>query len=81
MNMALGYYPFKKKDKGEKPIQGLTAHVFRHNYCTMLCYQIPKISTKKIAQLMGDTEKVVLDVYSHIVEEEEQITEALNSAF
>jgi hypothetical protein len=47
----------------------------------MLCYQIPKISTKKIAQLMGDTEKVVLDVYSHIVEEEEQITEALNSAF
>jgi integrase len=81
MNMALGYNPFKKKDKGEKPIQGLTAHVFRHNYCTMLCYQIPKISTKKIAQLMGDTEKVVLDVYSHIVEEEEQITEALNSAF
>jgi transcriptional regulator with XRE-family HTH domain len=38
-------------------------------------------NTRKIAQLMGDTEKVVLDVYSHIVEEEEQITEALNSAF
>lgn len=31
----------------------LTAHVFRHNFCTNLCYQIPTVSIKKIAQLMG----------------------------
>lgn len=61
-------------------ITGLTAHVFRHNYCTQLCYQIPKISTKKIAQLMGDSEKMVLDVYSHILEEKEAPKEAIEDA-
>lgn len=81
MNIAAGYNPQKKKDRGEKPIQGLTAHIFRHNYCTMLCYQIPTISTKKIAQLMGDTEKVVLNIYSHILEEQENVSEAINNAF
>ena len=38
-------------------ISDLTAHIFRHNYCSNLCYQVPAISIKKIAQLMGDTEK------------------------
>lgn len=81
MNIALGYNPQAKKDRIEKPIQGLTAHVFRHNYCTQLCYQIPSISTKKIAQLMGDTEKVVLSVYSHMLDEQENVSDAINSAF
>jgi len=81
MNIAVGYNPQAKKNKGEKPIQGLTAHIFRHNYCTQLCYQIPKISTKKIAQLMGDTEKVVLGVYSHMLDEQENVSDAINSAF
>ena len=81
MNIAAGYNPHAKKDRIEKPIQGLTAHVFRHNYCTTLCYQIPKISTKKIAQLMGDTEQVVLNIYSHMLDEKENVNAALNSAF
>ena len=81
LNIALGYDPQKKKDRGEKPIQGLTAHIFRHNYCTQLCYQVPMISTKKIAQLMGDTEKMVLDVYSHIKDENENVSDALLNAF
>lgn len=81
MNIAVGYNPQAKKNRMEKPIQGLTAHVFRHNYCTQLCYQIPKITTKKIAQLMGDTEKVVLDVYSHMLDEQENVSDAINSAF
>ena len=80
MNIAAGYNPQAKKDRIEKPIQGLTAHVFRHNYCTSLCYQIPTISTKMIARLMGDTEKVVLNIYSHILEEQEDVTTALNTA-
>ncbi len=29
----------------------LTAHIFRHTYCTNPCYQVPTISIKKIAQL------------------------------
>ena len=59
---------------------GLTAHVFRHNYCTNLCYQIPQISIKKIAQLMGDTEAVVLKVYNHIILEKEDAVTAVNEA-
>lgn len=74
MNMAVG-------NKKERPITDLTAHIFRHNYCTELCYQIPTISTKMIARLLGDTEKMVIDVYSHLVEEKENTVDAVNSVF
>ena len=59
-------------------ITNLTAHIFRHNYCTNLCYQVPAISVKKIAQLMGDTEKMVLDVYNHIMDEKEDAAAVVN---
>jgi integrase len=78
LNVAVGYNPNAKKNKMEKPIQDLTAHIFRHNYCTELCYQIPLITTKMIARILGDTEKMVLDVYSHIVENKESVGEAVN---
>lgn len=82
MNIALGYNPQAKGlEKGVKQITDLTAHRFRHNYCTELCYQIPKISTKKIAQMLGDTEKMVIEVYSHICDEKENVSEVLASAF
>lgn len=58
----------------------ITAHMFRHNFCSNLCYQIPKISIKRIAQLMGDTEKVVLDVYNHILLDKEDATGAVENA-
>ena len=78
----------KKWDRIKKAIQDevpdqiikLTAHTFRHNYCSTLCYQIPTISIKQIAKLMGDTEKVVLDVYNHIILEKEDTVGAVNSA-
>ena len=60
-------------------ISGLTAHVFRHNYCTQLCYN-RTLSTKKIAQLLGDTEKMVIDVYSHLLEEKEDAPAAVAAA-
>ena len=78
LNVAVGYNPNARKNKTGKPIQGLTAHIFRHNYCTELCYQIPAISTKMIARILGDTEKMVLDVYSHIVEKKENVNDAVN---
>ena len=74
MNLAAG------GDESVKVIHNLTAHMFRHNYCTQLCYQIPKISTKKIAQLLGDNEKMVIEVYNHILEEKEQTDEAISAA-
>lgn len=80
MNIAVGYEP-QKKDRSLRKITDLTAHIFRHNYCTELCYKVPAISTKMIAKLMGDTEKVVLDVYSHIVDEKENVSDVVNSIF
>lgn len=72
----------KKMQDVDKSIitQGLTAHLFRHNYCTRLCYQIPKITTKMIAKLLGDSEKMVLDVYNHIMEEKEDVDNAIEDA-
>lgn len=78
LNVAVGYNPNAKKERMERPITDLTAHIFRHNYCTELCYQIPSISTKMIARILGDTEKMVLDVYSHIVEQKENVADAVN---
>lgn len=64
----------------DAPITGLTAHMFRHNYCTNLCYQIPSISIKHIAALLGDTEKMVIEVYDHMILEKEDIGNALKNA-
>ena len=63
-----------------EPIEGLTAHIFRHNYCTNLCYEVPKISIKMVARLLGDKEATVLNVYNHIMMEKEDSTAAVNSA-
>lgn len=47
------------------PISGLTAHIFRHNYATMLYYS--GISMKKAAQLMGHSDtKIIMEVYAHL---------------
>jgi len=67
----------------EAGFEDLTAHLFRHNYCTALCYQMIQqrtISIKKIARLLGDTEKMVQKVYSHILEDMEQTEEAISAA-
>lgn len=58
----------------------LTAHIFRHNYCTNLCYHIPTISLKKIAELPGDNEKMVTEVYNHIILEKEDAQKAVEQA-
>lgn len=67
----------RMQEVSDQEIAGLTAHIFRHNYCTNLCYQIPTISIKKIAQLLGDTEKMVLEVYNHIILEKEDAAAAI----
>lgn len=60
---------------------GLTAHIFRHNYCTELCYQIPTISIKNVARLLGDTEAMVMRVYSHIDLEREPTAAVISAVF
>lgn len=64
----------------DEPITDLTAHIFRHNYVTALCYKIPRISIKNIARLVGDTEAVVIKIYDHIQMEKENAEEVISEA-
>ncbi|MFP3153794.1 Uma2 family endonuclease [Lachnospiraceae bacterium ZAX-1] len=41
-------------------IEIISPSTARHDNCSMLCYQIPSVSVKRIATLMGDTKKIVL---------------------
>ena len=69
----------KEKIIGVQPIQGLTAHIFRHNYCTMLYYS--GISQKKAVELMGHSDiKMIMEVYAHLDEKKEAVQEKLNAA-
>lgn len=62
------------------PIVKLTPHIFRHNYCANLCYQIPNISIEKIAELMGDSVQMVIEVYNHEIKEKEKPAETVSIA-
>lgn len=75
MNRAVG------GTKQIRVITGLTPHIFRHNLCTELCYQIPALSTKKIASIMGHDESMVIKVYSHILEDKEDAPAAFSRIF
>lgn len=78
---------FKKRVMGKiTATQGfdshLTAYVFRHNRVTDFIYDgvmQGKISTKMVAKLMGNSEKMVMDVYSHLKEEKEDVSELYKS--
>ena len=58
----------------------LTAHIFRHNFCANLCYQVPRISLKKVAELLGDTDKMVIEVYNHVISEKDDASGAMEAA-
>lgn len=61
------------------PIAGLTAHIFRHNYCTMLYYS--GISILKAVELMGHSDKkMIMDIYAHLDEEKENAAEKINTS-
>ena len=45
-----------------------------------LCYQIPRISIKNIASLLGDDEAMVLRIYNHIMLEKEDTAGAVEAA-
>ncbi|MBQ3584524.1 MAG: site-specific integrase [Lachnospiraceae bacterium] len=61
------------------PITDLTAHIFRHNYCTMLYYS--GISILKAVELMGHADKkMIMDIYAHLDEEKENAAEKINSS-
>ena len=63
-----------------EPITDLTPHIFRHNYCASLCNKIPEISIQKIAELLGDSEKMVIEVYNHEIAGKEKPHDVVSKA-
>jgi integrase len=64
----------------EPSAASLSAHIFRHNYATILYYS--DISIKKAAQLMGhESTQMIMEIYAHLDEMQERTTEKLNEMF
>ena len=58
----------------------LTAHIFRHNYATVLYYS--GVSMKKAAELMGHANvTMIMRIYAHLDSQKEQTAEKLDKAF
>lgn len=78
-NISSAYYTKEEQMLNPSPIK-LTAHIFRHNYCTILYYS--GISRKKAVQLMGhNSYRMIEEIYAHLDDEKENTTEKLNAAF
>ena len=58
----------------------LTAHIFRHNYATILYYS--GISPKMAAKLMGHSNtQMIMQIYAHLDDEQEKTSDKLDAAF
>lgn len=70
----------KKIDEQTGCSKDLTAHVFRHNYATMLYYS--SISIKMAARLLGHSNiDMIMKVYAHLDEEKENVNQRINDIF
>lgn len=69
----------KEKKLGVRKINGLTAHIFRHNYCTELYYS--GVSIKAAVQMMGHRDsKMIMEVYSHLDSKREDVENKLDKS-
>ena len=50
----------------------ITPHMIRHDYATRL-YYVPGISTKKKAEILGHSERLFMELYSHLDSEKEEL--------
>ena len=58
----------------------LTAHIFRHNYGTILYYS--EVSLKKAAEIMGHSStQMIMQIYAHLDNAQEKTAEKLDAAF
>ena len=60
--------------------ESLTAHMFRHNYATLLYYS--DVSPKMAAKLLGhEGTQMIMEIYAHLDESRENTSEKLNTMF
>lgn len=65
-----------KELKYDVPLTGLTSHIFRHNYASML-YQVG-VNPKEAQYLLGHASiNVTMDIYTHINTDDLQVTKLL----
>lgn len=70
----------KQKKYKINPINDLTAHIFRHNYATMLYYS--DIGIKEASKLMGHSDtKMIMEVYAHLDDNKADVSTKLNNMF
>lgn len=68
------------QESGINLIQGLTAHIFRHNYASLLYKQ--NVDVKTAQKLLGhSTIAVTMDIYTHLEELDAETISAVESAF
>lgn len=69
----------KAKDDGlDYEASGLTAHIFRHNYATMLYYA--GIGIKEAQKLLGHSSiSMTMDIYTHLEDSNDLTTQKLNT--
>ena len=66
--------------QGIEKIQGLTAHIFRHNYASLLYKQ--GIDVKTAQKLLGhSTIAVTMDIYTHLEELDAETISVIQDAF
>ena len=70
----------KSMAKVEPTSQTLTAHIFRHNYATLLYYS--NVTIKEAATLMGHSGvEMIMRIYAHLDEQRENTAEKLDGVF
>ena len=74
------HYILTAMEKVEPSSKTLTAHIFRHNYATLLYYS--NVSIKKAAKLMGHNGiQMIMQIYAHLDEQKENTAEKIDGIF
>lgn len=84
MNNAVGgkwhYDKQKRLIWDDNKLPGLTSHIFRHNFATILYYS--SVDIKEAVRLMGHSdEKMILEIYAHLDRQKSKSKDKLNYYF
>lgn len=84
MNNAVGgkwhYDSQKRLIWDDNKLPGLSSHIFRHNFATILYYS--SVDIKEAVRIMGHSdEKMILEIYAHLDRQKSKSRDKLNNFF